>query len=496
VGLMLPNCPQFIVAYNASHLLGAVVVAVNPLMPVLEVERELEETGCKVFIVLDRLLEKLPERHPDTVLVADAAYYAPVHLRMLSRLRQSIDLPLGALRFEDLLHGEVLDDFEKIDPVQDVAVVLYTSGTTGDPKGVMLTHYNLVSNALQSYHWLRGWGYSAKPQSLGWPVILCALPFFHSYGLVTLNEAVSFGCSMVLIPNPTPLNIMEAVERHHVTHFPLIPRLIREIVMHPQLDKFDLTSLTTCASGGASIPPEDMKAFEAVSGARMYQGYGLTEAGPSVCATPIEGDPNYLSVGLPYPDTEVRIMDLQVGEVETPSGADGEIVVKGPQIMKGYWGHPVESIEAIRRGWLYTGDVGHIDDKGYLYVVGRRDDKIIAGGHNVWPVMVEECLASSPLVEQAVAFGAPDPLRCSTEIVATVKLRYGVEQYNGLEYELIELCRSKLEEYQVPSRIIVMDSVPLTVMGKVDRKKVLTELEERMKQLIQGAGSVETGKGL
>ena len=495
VGVMLPNCPQFIVAYNASHLLGAVLVAVNPLMPLAEVERELNETGCKVFIILDRLLGKLPESNHATVIVADAAYYAPTHLRMLNRLKHSIKLPKGALRFEDFTRGEAIEQFEQFEPAEDVAVVMYTSGTTASPKGVMLTHYSLVANALQSYHWLRGWGYSAKPQPLGWPIILCALPFFHSYGLVTLNEAVSFGCTMVLIPNPTALNILEAVDRHHVTHFPLIPKLIRAILRHPQLHRFDLTSLTTCASGGASIPQEDMKAFESLSGARMYQGYGLTEAGPSICATPIEGDPNYLSVGLPYPDTEVKIMDLQGGEVEMPEGVDGEIVVRGPQLMKGYWGAPEETGKVLRGAWLYTGDVGHLDAHGYVYVVGRRNDRIIAGGHSVWPVMVEECLNSSPLVEQTVAFGAPDPLRCNTEIVAAVKLREGLNNSPDLEHELIEFCRSRLEEYQVPSRIIVRDNIPLTVMGKVDRVRVLSELDERIKQLMQGVETGEAGLG-
>jgi long-chain acyl-CoA synthetase len=486
VAALLPNCPQFIVAYNAVNILGGVFVALNPLMPAQEIGRGMEETGCDVLVVLDRLLDRLPKGLPETVIVAEAASYAPTHLRLLSMLRYRYESPRGALRFEDLTRGPMIEGFPEIDPVEDVAVVIFTSGTTGEPKGVMLTHYNLVVNALQSYHWLRGWGYSAKPQPAGWPVVLCALPFFHSYGLVVMNEAVSFGCTLVLLPNPTPLDIMKATDRHRVTHFPLIPRLIREILRHPDLRKYDLTSLTHCASGGAMIQAEHMTEFEAVAGARMYQGYGLTEAGPSVSSTPVEGEPNYASAGLLYPDTEAKIMDLQLGEVEMPPDEKGEIIVRGPQLMKGYWGSPEETAEALRDGWLYTGDIGYMDHEGYLYIVGRKRDRIVARGHTVWPTMVEEALESHGAVEAAVAFGVPDPLRCSTDIRAAVKPAEGHQPTRVLERELIELCASKLKEYQVPTAIMFRDDLPMTPMGKVDRGAVIAEVDELIKKLMQG----------
>ncbi|MBN2336241.1 AMP-binding protein [Candidatus Bathyarchaeota archaeon] len=492
VGVLLPNCPQFIVAYNAAHLLGAAVVAVNPLMPVQEVGRQLKETGCKTLIILDRLLDKLPEKHPETVIIAEAAYYAPTRLRFLSRLTyRGLKPPRNALRFEDLTRGPRLEGFADVRPREDVAVIVYTSGTTGEPKGVMLTHYGQVANALQSYHWLRGWGYSAKPQAAGWPVVLCALPFFHSYGLVVMNEAVSFGCTLVLLPNPTAESILKATDRHSVTHFPLIPRLIREILRHPDLAKYDLTSLTHCASGGASIPVEDMRRFEKVAGARMYQGYGLTEAGPSVSATPVEGEPNYASAGQVYPDTEVRIMDLQLGEVEAPRGEKGEIVVRGPQLMAGYWGDPEATAEVVRGGWLHTGDIGYMDEDGYLYIVGRKMDRIVARGHTVWPTEVEEVLQSHPDVEAAVAFGVPDPLRCTTDIRAAVILAEGTEPTDELEHKLLALCNERLEEYQVPARIMFRDKMPMTAMGKVDRAAVLAEVDERIRELMLGNGAPE-----
>ena len=487
VGLILPNTPHFMVAVNATHLVGGVAVTVNPLLPVPEIERELKITGCRVLIVLDRLLEKLPEEAPETVIVAEAASYAPTHLRLLSSLRHRAGKhPRGALRFEDLVTGPRLEDEAEIEPKEDVAMIMFTSGTTGEPKGVMLTHYALVANALQSYHWLRGWGYSAKPQAAGWPIILCAVPFFHSYGLVVMNEAVSFGCTMVLLPNPNAEEIMKAADRHKVTHFPLIPRFIREILTHPDLGKYDLTSLTTCASGGAAIPVEHMKAFEKAAGARMYQGYGLTEAGPSVCATPIEGEPNYASAGLLYPDTEARIVDLQVGELDMAPGQAGEIIVRGPQLMKGYWDNPEATAQSLRDGWLYTGDIGYMDEAGYMYIVGRKMDRILARGHTVWPTMVEDALKTHPAVEMAVAFGAPDPLRCSTDVRAMVKLKEGYGPSPELQEELLETCRRTLKEYEVPSGITFRDQIPVTAVGKVDRRAVLTEI----KKIVETGGEI------
>lgn len=485
VALILPNCPQFLIAYNAVHLCGATVVAINPLMSNQEIKREVQVTKSKILIILDRLLEKLPDERPE-LIVAEAAHYAPTHLKILSKLRYRITYPKGAQRFEDLIRGTKVQNYPKIDPVEDVAVIMFTSGTTGEPKGVMLSHYSQIVNALQSYHWLRGWGYSAKPQSAGWPLILCAMPFFHSYGLVVMNEAVSFGCTMVLLPNPTAETIIKATNDHKVTHFPLIPRLIREVLEYPQLNKYDLKSLTTCSSGGASIPIELMKAFEKVAGARMHQGYGLTEAGPIIAATPVEGDPNYASTGLPYPDTEVKIMDLQLGEIEMPSGKDGEIIVKGPQIMSGYLDDEETTIKFIKDGWLYTGDIGRFDEKGYLYIVGRKNDRIVANGRTVWPTKVEEILISHPNVEHAVAFGVPDPLRCSTDIRAIVVPREGFSKSKAFEKELIELCSKELEEYMVPTRIMFRESVPLTVMGKVDRLKIIKEIDTLIKELMQG----------
>jgi len=482
VGLLLPNVPQFITAYNAVLTIGGVVVPINPLNPPEEIGRELDETNVGTLIVLDRLLDRIQNIVAENIIVAEAAAYAPWHLRMLSRLKQKrASFPIGALMYEELVRGPALDDLADVDPNNDLAVILYTSGTTGTPKGVMLTHINLVANALQSYHWLRGWGFSAKPQHGGWPIILGAVPFFHSYGMtVAMNEAIQFGCTLVLIPEPGAEAIMKAIQDHRATHFPAIPHFIREMLSHPNLGKYDLTSLTSCVSGGASIEPELMERFVERTGARFYQGYGLTEAGPSTHCTPIEGDPNYRSVGLAFPDTEVKIVDLQLGEFEMPPGEKGELLIRGPQVMKGYWKAPHETAEALKTGWLHTGDICWIDDDGYMYVLGRKRDKIVAGGHTVWPREVEEVLISHPDVKAAIAIGVPDPLRCSTDIRALVTLVN--KRGEGLEDELMGHCRKRLEHFQVPAKITLVDSLPMTPMGKVDRLAVEAEVERRIQE--------------
>jgi long-chain acyl-CoA synthetase len=228
-----------------------------------------------------------------------------------------------------------------------------------------------------------------------------------------------------------------------------------------------------------------MRDFEGLCGARMYQGYGLTEAGPTVAATPVEGEPNYESTGMPYPDTVVKIVGLQLGEIEMPPGEKGEILVKGPQLMKGYLGDPESTRRSLREGWLYTSDIGFMDGEGYLYIVGRKDERIVAGGHTVWPTMVEEVLSGHPGVVHVVAFGAIDPLRCSTDVQVMVVPEEGVDR-DQLTKELLEHCRGELEEYEVPTRVLFRESLPVTLLGKVDRKKVMEEVDAIIDHFMQG----------
>lgn len=482
VAMLLPNVPQFIIAYNGILAAGGVTVPINPLNPVEEIARELEETGAETLIVLDRLLEKVPEEQPGCLMVAEATAYVPWRLRTLSRLRGSRRSPEGSLSFEGLLKGPPLDELPRISPGEDLATIIYTSGTTGPPKGVMLTHRNLVANALQSYHWLRGWGYSAKPQPAGWPVVVCAVPFFHSYGMtVALNESIQNGCTLVLVPEPSAETIMNAIQRHRATHLPTIPRFIQEILHHPDHSSRDLTSLTSVVSGGSSLDPGLIERFEELTGAIIYRGYGLTEAGPGTHCTPVEGSPNRRTVGLPFSDTEIRVVDLQLGEIELGPGEKGELLVRGPQVMKGYWKDPEATARVLKDGWLHTGDIVEKDDDGFLYIVGRKLDRIVAAGHTVWPSEVEEALGAHPGVERVVAIGVPDPLRCATDVEAFVTLRRGVEQ-EGIEEELLDICARSLDFFKVPARITVVADLPLTALGKIDRVAFEAELERRLQE--------------
>jgi long-chain acyl-CoA synthetase len=478
VGLLLPNVPQFIIAYYGTMVAGGVVVAVNPLNPVDEIKRELSETGADVLIFLDRFIDRLPETRVGKAIVTEAGAYLPQGLKLLSHLRSGRLRRLeGALNFRDLVRRSPQIAGDKVDARRDLAVIQYTGGTTSLPKGVMLTHYNLVSNALQSFFWLRGWGYSAKPQLAGWPVTVCAVPFFHIYGMtVALNEAVQSGSTLVLIPDPQPEAIMKAIDKHKCTHFPAIPRMIQEIVGHSNRLKYDLTSLTSCVSGGAPIDPDLVKKFIELTGVQFYHGYGLTEAGPVTHCTPVDGGPSHRSVGLPFPDTEAKIMDLQTGEIELPPEEEGELVIRGPQVMQGYWQNLKKTTQALRDGWLYTGDAALVDNDGYLYIVDRKEERIVHAGHTVWPSEVEDLLVSHTAVELAALIGVPDPLRCATDLRAVVSLKQGFDG-SELEKDLMELCRERLEPFQVPTKIVVTENLPRTPLGKVDRVALRARLD-------------------
>jgi long-chain acyl-CoA synthetase len=475
VGLLMPNVPQFVIVYYAILVAGGVVVAVNPLNSTDEVGRQLGETGAKVLVALDRFLDKVRQTEC-SLIVAKAETYLPLHLRLPSNLKRVHDRPSG-IEFERLLKSSPAMDAVEIDPRHDLAAIQYTEGTTGHPKGVMLTHFSLVSNALQTFHWLRGWGFGAKPQLAGRPIVVCAIPFFHIYGMtVGLNEPVHFGSTLVLVPDPKPEHIMRAIHRHRATHLPAIPAMISGIVEHPRRNDYDLASLTDCVSGGAPLDQEVAKKFIQITGARLFQGYGLTEAGPVTHCTPVDGDPLPQSVGLPMPDTEAKIVDAQLGEVEVSPGREGELIVRGPQVMSGYWSDAEATAAALRNGWLHTGDIARLEEEGFLHIVGRKQERIVSSGHVVWPSLVEEVLRTHPAVEAAAALGVLDPLRCATDVRAIVTLRAGWD-LDETRRSLMELCGKRLEPYQVPSEISIVSSMPTTPLGKIDKRALAQDFE-------------------
>ncbi|MFB0543887.1 MAG: AMP-binding protein, partial [Candidatus Bathyarchaeia archaeon] len=327
IALILPNVPQFIISYYGTLMAGGIVVAMNPLHEEAEIERELVDSGAEMVIVLDRFLHKVEEVRTRTrvrnVVVARGDAYLPWFLRPLARLRggerwgvKGLPTVKGLVRrYPPLAEGA------EVDPLEDSAVIQYTGGTTGVPKGVMLTHYNLVANAIQTYHWLKGWGYSHRPQTSGHPIVLAAVPFFHIYGMtITMNEVIHSGSTMVLLPEPEAGAMIRLIERYKVTHLPAVPSMYRAILEHPDLAKRDLSSLAYCVSGGDPIDAETVEEFTEATGAEFFEGYGLTEAGPVTHCTPLGvGALKPGSIGIPFSDTEARIVDIQTGEEDMPS---------------------------------------------------------------------------------------------------------------------------------------------------------------------------------
>ena len=279
---------------------------------------------------------------------------------------------------------------------------------------------------------------------------------------------------------------MQMTSKYKPQWFPCVPTIYVGLLNHPDFPKTDFSSIKGCVSGAAPLALETIREWEDKVGATIVEVYGLTETSPLSHANPWRGTTKVGSVGVPAPDTDCRIVDVETGEQQMAQGESGEILLKGPQLTQGYYNRPEETANAIRDGWFYTGDIGYMDEEGYLYIVGRKRDRIVARGHTVWPTMVEEALESHDAIEAAVAFGVPDPLRCSTDIRAAVKLDDGYEPTRVLERELIELCVGKLEEYQVPTAIMFRDDLPMTPMGKVDRGAVIAEVDELIKELMQG----------
>ncbi|MBU1880132.1 MAG: long-chain fatty acid--CoA ligase, partial [Chloroflexi bacterium] len=363
---------------------------------------------------------------------------------------------------------------------EDLAVLMYTGGTTGVSKGAMLTHKNIMANAVQVSTWLT----DAKE---GQESFLTALPLFHSFAMTCcMNAAIYLASSMVLIPNPRELHhVLESIVKHRPTLYPGVPTMYVAINNFPGIENYDLRSIRACVSGAAGLPVEVQQRFMEITGARLIEGYGLSEASPVVTANPIYGQNKIGSIGIPWPDTEVKIMDLATGETEVPQGEIGELACRGPQVMQGYWNMSDETAMVLRtdaqgQTWLYTGDIASMDEDGYFQIVDRKKDMIIAGGFNVYPRDIEEVLYEYPKVKEVVAAGVPDAYRGETVKVYVV-LKDGE---TATEEEIIDFCKGKLAKFKVPRQVEFRSELPKTMVGKILRR-VLVE-EERQKLAEQG----------
>ncbi|MBO8142736.1 MAG: long-chain fatty acid--CoA ligase [Firmicutes bacterium] len=479
VAIMLPNCPQCVIAFYAVLWLGATVVMVNPLYTPRELRHQLADSGARVIVALDQVYPKVAEVWPDTALaravVTAIAEYLPFPLRWLYPLRlrrqgQAVTVPSSpaVIRWADLLASEPAGDPAPVNARTDVALLQYTGGTTGVPKGAMLSHYNLIANCVQISAWLHR--FQGRPFR-----VLAVLPFFHVYGLTTvLNYTIFGGGTMILVPRYDTGLVLKLIQRHRPHIFPGAPTMYVAILNDPRARQADLRSIEACVSGAAPLPLEVQTSFEELTGGRLVEGYGLTEASPVTHCNPVWGERKAGSIGLPWPDTDCRIVDPETGE-DVPDGQPGELLVRGPQVMLGYWNNHAETAAALRDGWLHTGDIARMDEDGYFYIVDRKKDLIIAGGYNIYPREVEEVLYAHPAVKEAAVVGVPDPYRGET-VKAFVVLKDGAR---ATEDELIEHCRGQLAAYKVPRLVEFRDDLPKSLVGKVLRRVLLEEEQQR-----------------
>jgi long-chain acyl-CoA synthetase len=494
VSFHLPTSPAFVIGFMGAMRAGALAVPMNPLY----VERELgvlfEQTEPKVSVTLDVLVPRLRALEgagagagrPGRLVTTGIQDSLPVPIKWLYPIKarregrwnpqpHSAEAP----NFFRLLGSSPDGRFESAASPDDVAVLQPTGGTTGIPKAAMLTHRNLVANAIQVDAWFpraRAWEHST---------VLSALPFFHIYGLtVDMNYGLLLGATLVLLPRFDPEQVLETADRYHPQLFPGAPTMYDTIARHPHVRSHDLSSIEACISGAAPLPPEVQRDFESITGGRVSEGYGLTEAAPVTHCNPIDGDRRLGTIGLPFPSTAARVVDPETGYA-VRDGIVGELEVAGPQVMAGYWHRPDETAAVLRGGWLRTGDLATRDEDGYFTIVDRAKDLIIVGGVNVYPREVEEVLLGHPDVVDAAVVGVPDSHYGEVPF-AFVVLRDGAA---ATVEELVAHCRTNLARFKVPRMIETRPSLPKTMIGKILRKDLRADAAAAA-----AAGGAETGR--
>jgi len=473
IALQLPNLPQFVFCFYGALKAGAAVVPVNPLYTVRELATILKNAEPRAVVTLSRLAprvgEALAQDSGATVIVTEPYDYVPPLWRWIARIRMHGSRGEASwLRLSALLKRAASRPPDvTVEPGQ-LAVLQYTGGTTGIPKGAMLTHRNLVANCTQMRHWLRD-------LREGEERFLAVAPFFHVYGLtVALNTPVAIGASVVcpLMAQFDARLVAEVIARYRPTIFPGAPAVYLAINQLKDVRRYNLSSIKVCVSGSASLPREVQAEFERLTGATVVEGYGLTEASPGTHTNPVHGPRKPGSIGLPLPDTDAKIVDQDTGVAEVPPGEPGELVVRGPQVMQGYWRAPEETAATLRDGWLHTGDVARMDEDGYFYIVDRQKDLVIVGGLKVYPREIEECLHEHPKVKDAAVVGVPHRVRGEL-VVAHVVLKDGASgDPRQVRRELLEFLRARLASYKVPRRLRIVDALPKSAVGKVLRREI------------------------
>ncbi|MDF1593164.1 MAG: long-chain fatty acid--CoA ligase [Desulfobacterales bacterium] len=484
VAILLPNLIPCVVAYYATLKIGATVVMNNPLYADRELEHQFNDSASKILITLDLLGNRMIDLRPKTkikeIIYTSIGDYLPFPKNLLfplvakkKKLAADVKPADNVYKWKTLLAQYNPTPPEINVSFEDTAMYQYTGGTTGVSKGVILTHANLSKQVQHIAAWFPKF-------TKGTEVMLGALPFFHVFGLSTaMNFAVYMGWGDILVPKPQPEQLLESIRKFKPTFAPLVPTMYIGMLNHPDINKTDMTSIKGCFSGSAPLPVEVIKAFEEKTGAVIVEGYGLTETSPVTHINPFSGGKRKVgSIGLPISDTLCRIVDLETGNTDVPAGESGEVIIKGPQVMKGYRNMPDETAATITDGWLHTGDIGKMDDEGYFFIVDRKKDMIISGGFNVYPRDIEEVFFENPKVQEACAIGIPHPHR-GEAVKVFVVLKEGE---TATQEDLLEYCKTKLAKYKLPTEIEFRIELPKTNVGKILKKDL--RAEEMAKKVI------------
>jgi long-chain acyl-CoA synthetase len=486
VGLLLPNTPYFVICYYAILKAGGTVVNFNPLYVEEEIEHQIEDSGTKIMVTLDleltlpKVSNALAKTGLECVVVCSMTEILPFPKNLLFALFKrgqlaKIPREAGHLSFAGLVSNDGAYRRIEIEPREDIAVIQYTGGTTGVPKGAMLTHANVAVNARQVEMWFPG---IIEEQQR----IYGVLPLFHVFAMTSvMNLAVLIGAELVLVPRFDLKQTLELLDRKKVTLFPGVPTIYNAISHHPALDRYDLTSLRFCISGGAPLPVEVKRRFEELTGCTLVEAYGLSETSPGVTSNPLFGVSKEGSIGLPFPGTIIEIHDLDQPGRLLPVGENGEICVRGPQVMAGYWNRPEATAKTIVDGALHTGDIGYMDEDGYTFLIDRLKDLIICSGFNVYPRVIEEAIYRHESVAEVTVCGVPDDYRGEAP-KAFVRLKEGHELSADA---LLAFLEDKLSKIEMPEYVEFRDELPKTMIGKLSKKELVAQ--EAAKRATGGA---------
>ena len=477
IALILPNCVEFVIVYFAALKIGAIVVPTNPIYSHREMEFQLKDCGAETAVILDVLYNKYkdvlagsPVRKCIITSIKDFLPLAkglifPIKM-WLERVDHKVEEKEGLFLFKKLLDKyEEMSESISID-MEDIALLQYTGGTTGISKGVILTHRNLVANTYQGRLWV-------PILKDGQEKVLLVLPLFHIFALtVGLNISVLLGASIILLPQFKIKEVFKSLEDYKVTFFPAVPSLFVIMNNSPLIKKYKLSSLRFCISGGAALPPEVLEKFEKITAVKIYEGYGLSEASPCTHFNPITENRKKGTIGLPLPGTDMKIVKGTFFERNQAPEHEGELLISGPQVMRGYWNRPDETKKVLNKGWLHTGDIAKIDEEGFCQIIDRKKEMILVGGNNVYPTEIEKILYEKSEIQEAAVIGLPDKSR-GEFIKAFVVLKEGAYLK---EEDVIDYCKENLSHMKVPRKVEFRNELPKSLIGKI-LKKVLKEKE-------------------